>query len=120
LQPHRIKIGASVILVSLDGLAVDWGISMAGVETLLNLLEIPRIKMPEGDKRYVSLYPLETALFELGLPEAFKKDPSFVLAQQELCGVLYGTLSREVIRERCKTLTAALRAYSPKKRKGKR
>jgi hypothetical protein len=108
MQPHRIKVGAGVILLSVDGLAMDWGIPEDEVVRFLDFLEIPRMRFPSGEKRYVSLYPLETALFELGLPAAFKGDHVTVRTHQELAGVLYGTLSREVIVERVKALAKAL------------
>ncbi len=117
MQPHRIKIGAGVILVSLDGLAVDWGITVDGVEHMLNALELPRIKFPGGEKRYVGLYGLEDALFELGLPDTFKGNRALVRAHHELAGVLYGTLSREVIRERCLMLAKTLKGNLTSRRK---
>jgi hypothetical protein len=109
MQPHRIKVGAGVILVSVDGLAVDWGVPEKGIVSLLATFAIPIITLPGGDKRYVSLYSLESALFEAGLPTAFRDDQVLVRCHQELAGVLYGTLSKEVIRERCKSLAASLR-----------
>lgn len=115
MQPDRIKVGAGVILVSLDGLARDWGVPEGGVEHLLGTFTIPVIKLPGGDKRYVSLYSLEDALFEAGLPETFKGDTVLVRTHHELAGVLYGTLSKEVIRERVKALAKSLRSGPPRK-----
>lgn len=109
MQPHRIKVGAGLIMVSLDGLALDWGVPDKGILALLATFAIPLITIPGGDKQYVSLYSLETALFEAGLPTAFQGDQTLVRCHQELAGVLYGTLSKEVIRERCKSLASALR-----------
>lgn len=115
MQPDRIKLGAGVILVSLSGLARDWGVPEEGVEHLLAAFTIPVITLPGGDKRYVSLYSLEEALFEAGLPETFKGDTLLVKAHHELAGVLYGTLTREVIRERVVALANAFRAGPPRK-----
>lgn len=113
MQPHRIKVGSSVILVSLDGLAADWGIEEKHILRMLHQFGgIPLVTPMEGGKQYVNLYSLETALFEAGLPVAFKGDQTLVRTHQELCGVMYGTLSKEVIRERCKLLAAALRRPS--------
>ena len=49
------------------------------------------------------------ALFELGMPEAVKADRAWLTAHKELAGVLYGTLKKEVIRERVKELAKTLR-----------
>lgn len=108
-EPHRIKVGAGVVLLSLDGVAADWGLPEKNVEHLLNLFKIPLIRLPGGRKRYISMYPLEDALFQLGLPETMKGDRALVTAHHELAGVLYGTLTKEVIRERVKILAKSLK-----------
>lgn len=109
MQPDRIRIGASVTLLSVTGVAEDWGVTEKAIRTLLATLKLPLIKLPGGDKRYVSLFPLEQGLFELGMPEAFKGDRAYLRTLQELAGVLYGTLTREVIRERVKAMAKTLR-----------
>jgi len=103
-------------MVSLDGLSRDWGVPEKGVEGLLGALHIPVIKIPGGEKRYVSLYSLEDALFEAGLPDTFKGNAALVRAHHELAGVLYGTLTKEVIRERVVELAKALHT-APRKSK---
>lgn len=108
-QPDRIKVGAGVILVSEDGLARDWGVSDLGMRKLLDSFGMPRIK-PQGaaggsKKRYVSLYALEHELFVAGLPEALKGERDMLTeAHHELAGLLYGTITKEVIRERVRAL----------------
>ncbi len=113
MQPHRLKIGSGLILVSIDGLAADWGIPEAGVNKVLSLFGLPAIKFPGGEKRYVSLWPLELALFEAGLPAACKGSQPEVRAIHASAGIVYGTLSKEVIRERLNMLRGELREAGP-------
>jgi hypothetical protein len=120
MQPHRIKVGAGVVLLSIEGLARDWGVPVSGIEHLMATFSIPAIKLPGGDTRYVSLYPLEMALFDAGLPGVYKGTTELVKAHHELAGVLYGTLSREVIRERCKSLARSIRGGPPAKARSRK
>lgn len=113
MQPHRIKIGSGVILVSIDGLAADWGIPEAGITQLLAMFEIPILKLPGGEKHYVSLWPLELALFEAGLPSACKGTQPEIRAIHAAAGIVYGTLTKEVIRERLNMLRGELREAGP-------
>ena len=113
MQPHRIKVGAGLILVSVDGLAMDWGISEDAILRIIRMFLIPTIKFPGGDKRYVNLWPLEEALFEAGLPEAAKGSQEAVRATHAAAGIVYGTLSKEVIRERLSRLQQALSRPGP-------
>jgi len=113
MQPHRIKVGSGVILVSIDGIAQDWGLSELGVRKLLSAFQIPVIRMPEGDKQYVSLWSLECALFEAGLPEAAKGSQDAVRAIHATAGIVYGTMSKEVIRERLSLLQRSLAKPGP-------
>lgn len=113
MQPHRIKIGSAVILVSLDGLAVDWGIPEDGIVKLLSVFAIPIITLPGGDKRYVSLWSLEMALFEAGLPVACRGSQEAVRAIHASAGIVYGTLSKEVIREHLSRLQRDLTRVGP-------
>lgn len=120
MQPDRIKIGGGLILVSLEGLAKDWGITVKAVEKLLGALKIPTIKMPDHPVRYISLFSLENELFTLALPEALRNQKELARLNLELAGVLYGTLTKEVIRERvkglAKTLKQGLTSYDKKTR----
>ncbi len=113
MQPHRLKVGSGVILVSIDGLAADWGIPEDAVNKVLAMFDLPAIKFPGGSKRYVSLWPLELALFEAGLPSACKGTQKEVRAIHAAAGVVYGSLSREVIRERLNMLRGELREAGP-------
>lgn len=113
MQPHRIKIGSAVILVSLDGLAVDWGIPEEGIVKLLAIFAIPILTLPGGDKRYISLWPLEMALFEAGLPVACKGSQPAIRAIHASAGIVYGTLTKEVIRERLSRLQQDLARTGP-------
>lgn len=106
--------------MSLDGLAADWDIPEKGVLSLLSTFEIPLIKLPGGDKQYVSLWSLEIALFEAGLPAAAKGSQEAVRTIHESAGIVYGTLSREVIRERVMALARSLRTVGPRSHHKKR
>ena len=118
-QPHRIKLGASVVLISLDGLAADWGISEGAARRLCGRFGLKTITPEEGGKQYISLYPFESALFEALLPDAFQGSHELVVAHQELAGVIYGHATAAAIRERVMALARGLRD-GPPHRKGKR
>ena len=120
MQPHRLKIGSGVILVSLDGLAADWGIPELGVVSLLANFAIPIIKLPGGEKQYVSLWSLEMALFEAGLPMACRGSQEAVRAIHASAGIVYGTLSKEVIRERLGYLQRSLSRVGPHTNKARK
>ena len=118
-QPHRIKVGASVVLISLDGLAADWGITEGMVRRLCGRFGLKTITPEPGGKVYVGLYPFESALFESLLPEAFAGSHELVKAHQELAGVLYGHATSSAIRERVLAIARGLKD-GPPKRRGKR
>lgn len=113
MQPHRIKVGSGVILVSVDGLALDWGVPEEGIRKLLGLFELPLLRIPGGEKQYVNLWSLEVALFEAGTPNAAKGSQEAVRAIHASAGIVYGTLSKEVIRERLSLLQRSLGRPSP-------
>lgn len=117
MQPHRMKIGGGLILISLDGLAQDWQVTERAVERVLGVLRVPTITMPDHPKRYVNLYALEYSLFEIGLPEAMRGSKEMATMHHELASVVYGTLTKEVIRERCKTLAKTMRTGLTQARK---
>ena len=120
MQPHRIKVGAGVILVSVDGLARDWGVPEKGIRRLLSVFEIPLIHIPEGEKRYVSLWALESALFEAGLPEALKGVQEIVRGLHEAASLIYASATRDVIRGRLQTLQRELSQPGPHTQKPKK
>ena len=87
--------------------------------------KFPLIKFPEGSKRYVSLYPLEKALFALGLPAAMRGERKKVAEEglmdvmHQTAAILYGTLTKEVVRQRIRLLAQNLKKEAltkPKKR----
>jgi len=124
LQPDRIKVGAGVILVSMCGLARDWGVPEKGIEALLGTFQIPLIKFPGGTKRYVSLWALEAALFEAGLPQAAYGSQEVIRAIHEAAAIIYATASKEVVRERVRLLADDLKKAAgqpvrkPRKQRG--
>lgn len=111
-QPDRIQIGASLVLVSLEGLAMMLGApDTRQLEELLRAADIKRLKFPWGPKRYVSLFPLEMGLFQAGMPSGgyTGTDASnMMVAYQELAGLLYGGLTRKAIADRTKELVKTL------------
>ncbi len=119
MQPHRIKLGASVVLLSVDGIAADWGIKDHSVIRFCAKFGLPIITPEAGGRGYVSLYALESAFFEAGLPQAFQGDHGLVKAHQELAGFLYGWVTAKVIRERVLAIAKGLRK-GPPSRKGLR
>ena len=118
-QPHRIKVGASVVLLSLDGIAADWGIRQDSVRRLCGKFKIPVLTPEPSGKEYISLYTFEQALFEALLPQAFQEDAGFVASHLELAGTLYGHVTAKVIRERVLAIAKGLRK-GPPSRKGLR
>ncbi|KKN41558.1 hypothetical protein LCGC14_0722140 [marine sediment metagenome] len=119
MQPHRIKLGASVIMVSVDGIAADWGIKDHSVTRFCAKFGLPIITPEAGGMAYVSLYALESAFFAAGLPEAFKGSQELISAHMELAGVIYGYTTAKMIRERVLAIAKGLRK-GPPTRVGKR
>ncbi len=109
MQPHRIKVGASCVMVSVDGIAADWGISLKAVMNMVQKWGLPLLTPEPEGKRYVSLYALESALFEATLPGAFRGDTELVRSHQTVAGLIYSSATREVIRERCMQLASQLK-----------
>lgn len=100
--------------MSLDGLAADWGVGEQDILRVLHQLgDIPLIVPKEGGKRYVSLWPLEMALFEAGLPIAAKGSQDAVRAIHASAGIVYGSLGKEAIRSRLQMLQRALSKPGP-------
>jgi hypothetical protein len=72
------------------------------------------IRWPGSEARYVNLFVLEWRLFELSLPGVMKEDKAWVKALFETQGVIYGTLSREVIKARVQKLARSMRTKPQK------
>lgn len=113
MQPDRIKVGAGVVLVSVSGVCQDWGVTEKGLMALLSTFQIPTIRFPGGEKRYISLWSLERCLFEVGLPGALRGTQSLVSALHESAGLMYQTATRETIHERIKALAREIRTPGP-------
>lgn len=112
---NRITCGASVKLWSLEGLAEDFGLAVPDIRALVEALGLPLLHLPGSDKRYVNLFALECALFEMTLPDTLKgsKDNSLVRLHQELAGVMYMAATKEAVRERVKRF-AQMAGFSPR------
>ena len=108
-----------MVLLSLDGIAADWGIEEGSVRRLCAKFKLGVLTPEPNGKRYISMYAFETALFEALLPEAFRAEHELVRAHQELAGVLYGHITAKMIRERVLAIAKGLRK-GPPSRKGKR
>lgn len=120
-QPRRIKVAAASAYISLDELVEAFGLSEKHVRSLLGVLGVPLVHFPGGDARYVLLYALDTSLFRLGLPKVIKEDADMTRVHHELAGVLYGTLTKEMIRERVLVLGKVLTSTAKKgKMKGRK
>lgn len=113
-----IRLGG-LILVSVDGTAAEWGMTGTQFGGLLETLGVPVVQLKPGGRGYVSVYPLEYALFALGLPRAMKCttnpnstgcDATVTDVHFQLASLLYGTLTREAIRERVRVLAHSLGA----------
>lgn len=123
LQSSHIVIGASVKLVAVDAIALEWGVTPNDVTRLLDLVEVPRIVFPGGPRKYVSVYALESAIFELTLPDGMKKlgeDPTqnskeVIRMHQELAGVMYMAGTRQAIKRRVVALGKTLGLQSGRK-----
>ena len=113
MQPDRIKVGAGLILVSLTGIAQDWGIPTEGILKLLSTFKIPLLTLPGGDKQFINLWALECALFEASLPEACRGSREVVRAIHEAAAIVYATASKEVVRERVRALAKDLKKVGP-------
>lgn len=125
-QPARLQVGG-LVLLAVDAVAAEWGLPLLEFDKLLATLRIPKIHFPGGERRYVSLYPLEYSLFALGLPYAMRggqdpnaKDPTVVDIHFQLASLLYGTLTVEAVRERVRAMAKAVgRGMEPARKRSK-
>lgn len=111
--PSHLKLGAGAHYIRLDTLADLIGTTDQGVRKLIGALGLPIVHIPEtGEARYVLSYALETAMFAIGMPKGVKDGPGLLRAHQELAGVLYGSLTKEALRDRVKQLVSTLTSAS--------
>ncbi len=107
--PPYMKLGAGAHYTRLDVLADTMSTTDKGIRNLVGLLGLPVAHFPGMEESsYVLTYAFESALFALGMPKAIREQPDLLRVHQELAGVLYGSLSKEVIRERVKLLAKTL------------
>lgn len=108
--PPFLKIGAGAHYTRLDILGDILGATEEGVRSLCATFGLPLCHFPgmAADARYVLTYAFESAMFELGLPKKIKERPDLVRVHQELAGVLYGSLTKEALRERVIQLAKVL------------
>ena len=121
--PPYLKLGAGAHYTRLDVLADLLGTTEKGIRTLLGILELPIAHFPgTSDSRYVLTYAFESAMFALGMPKKIKGSPDLLRVHQELAGVLYGSLTKEALKERVKLLIKSLTSSGsePTIGKGKR
>lgn len=105
MQLDRIKVGASVVLISLEGVAAALGTSVEEAEGLVQAWGLVPVYVTPGTKRYVNMYALESFMFAASLPSGMREKAS---AHQELAGVLYGAIQKEVIERRVREASQAL------------
>lgn len=111
--PPILKLGAGAHYIRLDVLADTMGTTDKGIRTLLSTLELPIAHFPGmSDSRYVLVYAFETSMFALGMPKKIKESPDLLRVHQELAGVMYGTLTKEALRERVMALIKGLTSPS--------
>lgn len=104
-----MKLGAGAHYTRVDVLADLMGATEEGVRHLVALLGLPLAHFPGmGESQYVLTYAFESAMFNLGMPKPIRDQPDLLRVHQELAGVLYGSLSKEVLRERVKLLAKTL------------
>lgn len=116
-KPDRINIGASVRQVSLDAVATTFGMTGAEAETLCRALKVPLVAFPGSPKRYINLYAIETALFEIGMPPQIRNDPALLRVHQELAGAMYGATTRAILMRRIRGLANQLKkSLTPSKK----
>ena len=107
--PTHLRLGAGAHYTRLDVLADLMGTTDKGIRTLLSIFELPTVHFPGmADSYYVLTYAFESAMFSLGMPRKIKEKADLLRVHQELAGVLYGTLTKEALRERVKTLVSQL------------
>lgn len=107
--PPYMKLGAGAHYTRIDVLADLMGTTDKGIRHLVSLLGLPIAHFPGmAESHYVLTYAFESALFALGMPKAIREQEGLLRVHQELAGVLYGSLSKEVIRDRVKMLATAL------------
>lgn len=115
--PTRVQIGG-LILLRTDATAAEWGLTEAAFLALLTTLEVPVVQLDGGGTcgpLWVNCYALEYALFVLSLPMAMRKggqgagsDATVVDVHFQMASLLYGTLTREAVRERVRALARAV------------
>lgn len=111
-EPDELKIGAAGVFRTLCSLSENLGLPEEAVLKLLGTLKIPLIRFPGGTKRYFLLYALEAALFDLGLPSAMHEARQL---HRESAGLLYGHVTKEVVRDRIRRLAKDMRKIPAKK-----
>ena len=107
--PDKLRCGASVIYMNLQGLCKDWGCSEEALRAYLIDFGIPVVTHPNGGE-YVSLYPLESTMFLEGLPAGWAHDDKGLpTAHMELAGLMYGGITRQMVITRVRALVRAMR-----------
>lgn len=120
--PPILKLGAGAHWTRLDVLADMMGTTEKGIRTLLASFPdpLPIAHFPGmAESRYVLTYAFESAMFALGMPKKIKEQADLLRVHQELAGVLYGTLTKEALRERVKMLIKNLTSSDSKPTIGK-
>lgn len=120
--PSHLKLGAGAHYTRLDVLADLMGTTEKGIRTLCAILDhIPIAHFPGmSDSYYILTYAFESALFNLGMPKKIKENVDLLRVHQELASVMYGTLTKEALRERVKMMIKELTSAGSDATIGKR
>lgn len=108
--PPHFRLGAGAHYTRLDVMADLLGSTEKGIRTLLSIFDIPIAHFPgmAADSHYILTYAFESSMFSLGMPKKIKENPDLLRVHQELAGVMYGSLTKEALRERVKMLVRTL------------
>lgn len=110
----RFKIGAAAAYIGVEEVAQLLGVEVKKAKALCSFFKIPMLSFGGQSKHYVLVYALEKELFRAGLPVEERENPLLVSAHLELASVMYGTLTKEALKERVSLLAKTLTSTTKK------
>lgn len=114
MDRKHFKIGTAAAYIQVGEIARLLGVEEKQAKALCGLLKVPMLSFPGQADHYVLIYALEKELFRLGLPVKERDDPVLVHTHLELASLMYGTLTKEVLKERVALLAKALTSGTKK------
>ena len=115
-----MKLGAGAHYTRLDVLANLMGATEKGVRSLVAIFGIPLVSPSSVSAQYVLTYAFESAMFNIGMPKKIRENPDLLRVHQELAGVLYGSLTKEALKNRVLLMTKTLTSSGDEAIIGKR